>query len=377
MVTPASLKEVLLVAASSDGACPKPSNARVLDMSLIEVVAPNLKSRLSGVTSTIVQLVPVQQKSIGIATIGPGLPDSLPKMRWWQVPWLLSLPASGRWRIWHARRNVEMVAGLVLRRIFRAPLHLLFTSAAQRNHRPLTKWLIGNMDAVIATSARSGAFLDVPHQVVMHGVDLEQFHPHEAGAERSLDGALPGRNAIGCFGRVRHQKGTDLFVDAMIELLPEFEDWTAIVTGRVTAENRDFASALEARVRDAGLSERILFLGEVADIRPWYRRLSVYVAPSRNEGFGLTPLEAMASGAAVVASDAGAFAEMIVPGETGAVVPAGDGAALVDAIRPYLVDHSRAEAHGRAALVHVRRNFPLSREAEGIAAVYERLWASR
>ena len=84
----------------------------------------------------------------------------------------------------------------------------------------------------------------------------------------------------------------------MIALLPEFPDWTAIVTGRVTAENRDFANDLERRVHEAGLSERIRFLGEVPDIRPWYRRLSLYVAPSRNEGFGLTPLEAMASGSA-------------------------------------------------------------------------------
>lgn len=365
------------MASLSDGAGQAASNARVIDMSRVEVVAPNLKSRLSGVTSTIVQLVPVQQRSIGIATIGPGLPESLPKMRWWQIPSLFSLPVSGRWRIWHARRNVEMVAGLALQRIFRAPVRLLFTSAAQRTHRPFTKWLIRNMDAVIATSARSGAFLDVSHSVVMHGVDLDRFHPHENATARFADTGLTGRHGIGCFGRIRHQKGTDLFVDAMISLLPEFDGWTAIVTGRVTAENRDFAMMLAARVRDAGLSDRILFLGEVPDIRPWYRSLSLYVAPSRNEGFGLTPLEAMASGAPVVASDAGAFAEMIVPGQTGAVVPAGDGAALIDAIRPYLADPSLAAKHGQAALAHVRRNFPLSREAAGIATVYAQLWGGR
>ncbi|MBU0585097.1 MAG: glycosyltransferase family 4 protein [Alphaproteobacteria bacterium] len=346
-------------------------------MSRVEVVAPNLKSRLSGVTSTIVQLVPIQQRSIGIATIGPGLPDSLPKMRWWQLPALLVRPASGRWRIWHARRNVEMVAGLLLRWVFRAPVRLLFTSAAQREHQGFTKWLIRNMDAVIATSARSGAFLDVPHTVVMHGVDLDRFHPPAAATDRFADSGLPGRYAIGCFGRVRHQKGTDLFVDAMIALLPEFPDWTAIVTGRVTAENRDFANDLERRVHEAGLSERIRLLGEVPDIRPWYRRLSLYVAPSRNEGFGLTPLEAMASGSAVVASDAGAFAEMVLPGETGDVVAADDGPALTAAIRPYLADPSLAQAHGRNALAHVRQHFPLVREADGVAAVYNRLWAMR
>ncbi len=55
--------------------------ARV-DMSRVLVIAPNFKRRLSGVTSTIIQLVPLQAASIGIATLGPGLPGHLPKVRW-------------------------------------------------------------------------------------------------------------------------------------------------------------------------------------------------------------------------------------------------------------------------------------------------------
>jgi mannosyltransferase len=363
--------------ASISGHGDKASQRDVLDMSRIEVVAPNLKFRLSGVTSTIVQLVPVQAREIGIATLGPGLPDSLPKVRWWQLPGLLRLPASGRKRVWHARRNTEMVAGLVLRRIFRAPLHLLFTSAAQRGHQPFTKWLIRRMDAVIATSARSGSYLDVPHEVVMHGIDLDRFHPPCTTEDGFAASGLPGRYAIGCFGRIREQKGTDLFVGAMIELLPEFPDWTAVITGRVTAENHSFAQMLKDRIGKAGLSDRIVFLGEVPDVKLWFRRLSLYVAPSRNEGFGLTPLEAMASETPVVASDAGAYAEMVVPGKTGAVAPAGDGAALTAAIRPYLADPRLVEAHGRQAIVHVQRHFPLAREAAGVAKVYARLWAIR
>ncbi|MGO8425835.1 glycosyltransferase, partial [Rhizobium ruizarguesonis] len=106
---------------------------------------------------------------------------------------------------------------------------------------------------------------------------------------------LPGRHLIGCFDRVRHQKGTDLFVRAMIELLPQHTEWTAVVSGRVTAEHVAFADKRKADVAAAGLSDRILFRGEVPDIKIWYRRLTLYVAPSRNEGFGRTPLEAMAS----------------------------------------------------------------------------------
>lgn len=346
-----------------------------VDMARVEVIAPNIKKRLSGVTSTIVQLVPLQARDIGIAVVGPGLPDNLPKMRWWQLPSLLRRPVSGRPRIWHARRNVEMVAGLVLRHVFRAPLRLVFTSAAQRDHRPFTKWLIRRMDGVIATSRLSGGFLEVPHKVVLHGVDLEKFHPPRTADDAFEAAGLPGRYAIGCFGRVRHSKGTDLFVDAMIALLPDHPDWTAVITGRVTAEHKGFADELQQRIDAAGLSERILLLGEVPDVAVWYRRVKLYVAPSRNEGFGLTPLEAMASGTAVVASDAGSYAEIVTPGKSGAVVAAGDGDALREAIRLYLADPALAEAQGAEGLEDVRKRFRLETEAAGIREVYEQVWA--
>lgn len=341
-------------------------------MGAVEVVAPNFKKRLSGVTSTIVQLVPVQARDYRIVTLGPGLPDSLPHMRWRQVPALLFKPRRRLARIWHARRNIEMVSGLVLKHLFRAPLKLVFTSAAQREHKPFTKWLIRRMDAVIATSARSGSYLEVPHDVVMHGVDLDVFHPPAEGERGVSD--LPGRYLVGCFGRVRHSKGTDLFVDAMIALLPSHPEWSAVVTGRATAEHQSFQRELEERIAKAGLSDRIRFLGEVPEVASWYRRVHLYVAPSRNEGFGLTPLEAMASGAAVVASDAGSYAELVVPGETGAVVPAGKERALTDAIRPYLIDPELCERHGQAGLAVVRERFPLEAEAAGVARVYERLF---
>jgi mannosyltransferase len=354
----------------------RPAAPATVDMRRVEVVAPNFKKRLSGVTSTIVQLVPLQAKRIGIATLGPGLPDTLPKMHWRQVPALLARPEARPFRIWHARRNIEMVAGIFLRDVLRAPMKLVFTSAAQRRHKPFTKWLIRRMDAVVATNARSGSFLEVPHRVIMHGIDTERFHPARTGEDEFAAAGLPGRFAVGCFGRIRHQKGTDLFVEAMIALLPEFPDWTAIVTGRVTAEHQSFAEELKRKVEQAGLSNRIFFLGEVPSVDQWYRRLSLYVAPSRNEGFGLTPLEAMASGTPVVASDAGAYRELIKEGMTGAVVPAGDGIALTEAIRGYLSAPERAREAGGRAVDHVRTGFALDGEAMALIEVYEALGRS-
>jgi mannosyltransferase len=345
--------------------------AKIVKIDEVEIIAPHFKRRLSGVTATVVQLLPRQvEAGLRIAALGPGLPDRLPKIRLLDLLRCWSGPRSGRTRIWHARRNNEMLAGVFLRDILRMPLKLLFTSAAQRHHSRYTKWLIGRMDHAVATSARSGSYLDVPHTVVMHGVDTDMFHP---GEDNELAPEFTGRHLIGATGRIRHQKGTDLFVDAMIDLLPHYPLWTAIISGRTTANNQSYLDELKARIAAAGLADRILFIGEVDDIKPWYRRFLLFVAPSRNEGFGLTPLEAMASGTAAVTSDAGAYAEMIVPGRTGLVVPAGDGDALKHAIEPYLADPERAKRHGENAVRHVREHFSIANEVEGLRQIYEKL----
>ena len=73
-----------------------------------DVIAPNLKRRLSEVTASVVRLVPIQARQMAVVTTGPGLPKGLPHM-----PLLLR----DHWREWHARRNSEMVLGLLQRRI--------------------------------------------------------------------------------------------------------------------------------------------------------------------------------------------------------------------------------------------------------------------
>jgi mannosyltransferase len=358
-----------------EAGAPGSAAGQAVDMRSIEVVAPNFKRRLSGVTSTIIQLVPLQSRMFGIATLGTGLPDTLPKMRWWQVLSLFRRPATGRRRIWHARRNVEMLAGLVLRRLLRAPVALVFTSASQRKHTSWTKFLIRQMDAVIATSRKTAAYLEVPNTVVMHGIDLDRFSPPvDREAAKAAVGLESTQAYVGCFGRVRHQKGTDLFVDAMIALLPTRPGWSAIIAGRATASHAAFERDLKRRVAEAGLEKRILFVGEHANIAPWYKALSLFVAPQRWEGFGLTPLEAMASGVPVVATDVGAFSELVPEGVAGTVIARNDLPAMIAATGSYMDDEMLRERASQAAVAHVRGFFSLDREADQIRSVYETLW---
>src|SRR5207342_3073993 len=104
--------------------------------------------------------------------------------------------------IWHARRNNEMIAGVLLRWLG-WPLKLVFTSAAQRHHSWITRWLMGRMDAIIATNEVSASFLRGPATVIAHGVDTDRYAPPPNRAAAFTEAALPGRYAIGCFGRVR------------------------------------------------------------------------------------------------------------------------------------------------------------------------------
>lgn len=347
------------------------------DIADVEVIAPNFKQRLSGVTSTIIQLVPVQNR-LGqkVATLGPGLPSSLPRIGYADLLRLWKRPRSGQKRVWHARRNNEMLAGLVLRDLLRMPLKILFTSASQRRHTRWTKALIARVDAVVATSARTAAYLEVENSIVMHGIDTARFFPpaDKAAAKRAV-GLDPERKIAGCFGRVRRQKGTDLFVDTMVALLPGRPDWIAIIAGRATASHAAFETELKERVAKAGLSDRILFVGEHTNINDWYRALDLFVAPQRWEGFGLTPLEAMATAVPVVATDVGAFPELIVTGkqETGVVIPADDLAAMTAAAGTFMDDPARLSAAGTRALAHVTENFSIEGEARRLGEIYASL----
>jgi mannosyltransferase len=137
-----------------------------------------------------------------------------------------------------------------------------------------------------------------------------------------------------------------------------------------------FVKRLESRIAAAGLADRIRFLGElpIEEVPRWFQRVSIYVFASRVEGFGLTMIEAMAAGAAVVATRAGAAETVIDDGETGFLVPIDDVDALTAAIEPMMREPERIGAIGAKARARVERDFSRERETDEIVAVYRRLW---
>lgn len=337
----------------------------------LQLIVPNLHRRYSGVTATNRMVAPKLAKMFRAVWLGPDAPEGIASLGFADLLklWRRRVPL-----IWHARRNDEMIAGVLLRALG-WPLKLVFTSAAQRHHSWITRWLIRQMDAIIATSQLSASFLRREADVVMHGVDTDAYAPPPDRAKAFADSGLPGRYAIGCFGRMRAQKGSDVFVEAMCRLLPRYPDFTAVMVGAIVPEQQAFASGLKRRIEAAGLQSRIVITGELAieEVQRWYKRLTIYAFTSRNEGFGLTLIEAMSAGSALVAARAGAAEFVVEDGVTGVLTPPGDVDALVAALEPLMQDPARAVAMGKAARTRVLERFSLDAEAAAIADVYRRL----
>jgi mannosyltransferase len=344
-----------------------------------EVIVFNLKKRYTGVSATVNALVPLQLNQWRLAYCGTLLSNGVPGMTLKEAIRLSRKPPAGRpFRIWHVRRDHEMAAGLWARDVLRLPIKLVFTSAAQRLHGWFPRWLISRMDAVIAITAKAAAFVPNTTAIVPHGIDLSRFvPPRDKGAAWAATG-LPGRFGIGLFGRVRPEKGTDVFVDAMIQALPHLPEVTAVIAGLAQPQHQAFEDELKARIAAAGLSDRVVFLGEVpaAEVHLWYQRCLLCVACPRYEAFGLTPFEAAAAGCALVCSRTGAFEELVVPAENGYLVDTGDADGLADAVRRVMADPQAALAMGEAARQRVTERFSLEQEAAGIGRVYERLFAA-
>lgn len=345
-----------------------------------EVFITNFHRNYTGVSATASAVFARQQLRHSIRLVGRPLPLASPPISLREAFQLSRTAPRGRpFAIWHVRRNLEMTAALFARDVLRLPIKIVFTSAAQRRHSAIPWVLISRMDAVVATTERAASF--VPHvaALVPHRVDTERFTPPaDRDAEWAASG-LPGRYGIGVAGRIRPEKGTDVFVDAMLQLLPQRPDFTAVVVGCAKARDAKFEERLRAKIRKANLADRFVFVGEMAadDMPQVMRRLSILVAPARYEGYGMTPLEAMASGSAVVATDTGAYSEMVEQGRTGRVVPVEDVGALVAALADLTADPVRLAEMGIAARQRAVDHFSLDQEASGIASVYESLWSGQ
>lgn len=337
----------------------------------------NMHRNFTGVTATAAAVTRQQARRYGLTVVGRPLPGCPEPISFRQALARSRTPPAGKaFSIWHVRRNEEMRAGLIARDMLRLPVRLVFTSSAQRRHSLWPRFLISRMDAVIATTSEAAGFVPHVRAVVPHGVDVERFRPAASRGQAWAATGFPGTAAIAAIGRIRPEKGTDRFVAAMIAALPRLPGHVALVIGKAAPEHMGFLARLKQDIASAGLSDRILFPGEIgpAAMPEVVRGLSLLVALPRYEGYGVTPLEAMASSVPFVASNAGWFERFSGGGAAGVVVANGDPLAAAGEIVSLLADPLRHSEMATAARARAENEFSVAAEASAINRVYEGLW---
>ncbi len=159
---------------------------------------------------------------------------------------------------------------------------------------------------------------------------------------------------------------------AFLLLSREFPELQGLIVGGWGPEDAAFQARLARRTGEAGLASRLRFLGYRADVASLLPAFDLLVhASTRPEPFGMVILEAMAAGLPVVASNLGGPREIVLPGVTGLLVPPSDPAALAEACRGILSDHTRAAAMGAAGRERVREHFHLRTTVERTTALFE------
>jgi glycosyltransferase involved in cell wall biosynthesis len=282
---------------------------------------------------------------------------------------------------YHAGTLVKGSSGLVdhlLRWYERRVLPLLFRRA----------------DELVAVSPTSLAHRTGRATVISPGVDPEQFRPDAAaeppagpdasaeppaGPDASAEPpAGPGSPTLLFVGRMERSsawKGVPVLVEAFAEVCRRTPQARLVLAGGGDAVPDHLEQA-----RRLGLSGRVTWAGELApaELARAYRAATMLVLPSLTaaESFGMTLIEAMASGRPVVGSDVGGIPSVIRDGVDGLLVPPGDPVALADACTRLLADPRLAARMGRQGRLAAETRFGWPARIDAHAVLVRRAWAA-
>jgi phosphatidylinositol alpha-1,6-mannosyltransferase len=233
------------------------------------------------------------------------------------------------------------------------------------------RYLLENASGIIANSSWTGSLtkelmgalsIKAPPPVadIDLGTDPERFHPSRAKNRlRSRWGVAQAPLMITVARLVPH-KGQDMGIEALARLHGEFPDLRYVLVGTGQDESR-----LRALAEQRGVSDRVIFAGALSDdeLSEAYATSTVYVGFSRLdkginvEGFGISFVEASASGIPVVAGDSGGVRSAVRDGETGWVVGPTDIPAMVQHISSLLRSREMRDKVGRAGRQAVESHY--------------------
>lgn len=186
-----------------------------------------------------------------------------------------------------------------------------------------------------------------------HGVDSVHFAPMERaaalGVSLGLDASVP---VVGFVGRLTHDKGVDVLIEAAQTLFRQGLDFQLLIVG--PQDEPDSLRFLH-KLRAAGV--RAVAVGAVDDVRPYMSLMTLHTLPSLREGFPNVVLEASAMAIPTITTDATGAIDSVIPGETGIIVPAGCSDALALAINRLLTNPEERERLGARARAWVVRDF--------------------
>jgi glycosyltransferase involved in cell wall biosynthesis len=208
--------------------------------------------------------------------------------------------------------------------------------------------------------------------VVPCGVDCDRFRPGPTAPRR------PGRPRVLTVGRLVPRKGVDTVIEAMAGV-PGAELVVAGGPERARLDDDPEVARLRRVAAKAQVSGRVTFAGRVGheEVPALLRSADVVVSDPWYEPFGIVPLEAMACGAAVIASAVGGHLDTVADGTTGLLVPPRDPGQLADRIRYLLAEPARRHALGAAAAARVRSRYSWVQVAAETEAIYAGLRQGR
>jgi glycosyltransferase involved in cell wall biosynthesis len=204
---------------------------------------------------------------------------------------------------------------------------------------------------------------------IYNGVDLKRYgHPVDRIAVRTQLGLGVDDQLVATVGTLRIEKGHKFLIDAVAMILPQHPDLHFLFIG-----DGELEADLQAQVQSLNLSDHIHFLGNRSDVAALLAASDFFVSSSISEGLSMALLEAMAAGKPIVVTAVSGTKSVMVPNETGLVVPPGDAPKLAKAILELVSDPARAQAMGIAARQRVAQEFSAQKQAEDHLALYRRL----
>ncbi|MCA1768450.1 MAG: glycosyltransferase family 4 protein [Halomonas sp.] len=287
----------------------------------------------------------------------------------------------------HCHKSSDLRLGALLVSL-RPSLRLFFTDhmgVTRPKKDPYHRWAYGRITRLFSISEATrqrnlGAFPLPPERIrrLYLGIDPAPYATRLDDQEKAAlrhDLCVPdGAVAIGLPGRLTPGKGQTVWVEALA-LLAEAQPnlaWQGVLIGGLTAgEGSDEAhvATLRQRIAALGLEPRISFTGFRSDLPRLFEALDIVCVPSRNEAFGLTVIEAMAAGKAVIGSDSGAIPELL-DGKTGRLAAPEDAAAWTEALAELAADASLRRRLGQAARARVLADFTLTAHVASLIEEY-------